>query len=123
MDLVETVGTGVAWDNYDRFVETSSGKDTLLDTIGITYQVQTEDVLDFNSKENPDHVETTAVTAKTKKRKRRAFESAGLNIQPVRKKPKVNDAVFLPEGDYKKNLTDEVATWKKMPSLRCSMDG
>ena len=76
MYLVETVGTGVAWGNYDRFVETSSGKDTLNDTVEITYQVQTEDVLDFNSKENPDHVETTAVTAKTKKRKRGAFGSA-----------------------------------------------
>lgn len=34
--------TGVAFDNYDRFVETSSGKDTLHDTVGIIYQnVQT----------------------------------------------------------------------------------
>lgn len=30
--------TGVAWDNFDRFVETSSGKDTLHDTVGIFYQ-------------------------------------------------------------------------------------
>ena len=116
MDLVETIGTGVAWDNCDRFVEISSGKDTLQDTVGITYQVQTEDVLDFNSKENPNHVDTTAVTAKTKKQKRRAFESTGLNIQLYRKKPKVNDAVFLPEDEYRKILTDEVAyTEKKCP--------
>ena len=33
MDLLETVGTGVAWDNYGWFVETSSGKDTLHDTV------------------------------------------------------------------------------------------
>ena len=31
-------GTGVAWDNFDRFVETVSGKDTLHDTVGIAYQ-------------------------------------------------------------------------------------
>ena len=108
MELVETVGTRVAWDNYDRFVETSSGKDTLHDTVGINYQV-----LDFSSKENPDHVETTAVTSKTKNRKRHEFESAGPNIQPYREKPKVNDAVFLPEVDYRKILTDEVAARKK----------
>lgn len=30
--------THVAFDNYDRFVETSSGKDTLHDTVGIVYQ-------------------------------------------------------------------------------------
>ena len=61
--------------------------------------MQAEDVLDFKSQENPDHVETTAATAKTKKRKRRAFESA--------------DAVFLPEDDYMNILTDEVATREK----------
>ena len=52
IDLMETLGTRVAWENYDWFVETSSGKDTLHDTLGITYQVQIEDVLDFRSKEN-----------------------------------------------------------------------
>ena len=30
--------TGVAYDNFDRYVETSSGKDTLHDTVGIIYQ-------------------------------------------------------------------------------------
>ena len=65
-DLEETVGTGVAWDIYERFVETISGKDTLHDTVRINYQVQTEDLLDFNSKQNPEYVETTAVTAKKK---------------------------------------------------------
>ncbi|KAL7290743.1 hypothetical protein TKK_0015494 [Trichogramma kaykai] len=29
---------GVAWDNFDRYVETDSGKDTLHDTVGIIYQ-------------------------------------------------------------------------------------
>lgn len=29
--------TGVAFDNYDRFVETCSGKNTLYDTVGIIY--------------------------------------------------------------------------------------
>lgn len=32
-------GTGVAWDNFDRFVETMSGKDTLHDTVAIAYQL------------------------------------------------------------------------------------
>ena len=30
--------TGLAFDNYDRFVETTSDKDTLHDTVGIFYQ-------------------------------------------------------------------------------------
>lgn len=32
--------TGVAFDNYDRFVETTTGKDTLHDTVGIIYQIE-----------------------------------------------------------------------------------
>lgn len=30
----------VAFDNYDRFVETITGKDTLHDTVGIIYQIE-----------------------------------------------------------------------------------
>lgn len=44
----------------------------------------------------------TAVTAKAKKQRRCASESGGLNIQPFRKKPKISDAVFLPEDDERK---------------------
>lgn len=36
--LVPNYCTGVAFDNFDRFVETTSGKDTLHDTVGIFYQ-------------------------------------------------------------------------------------
>lgn len=32
--------TGVAFDNYDRFVETTTGKDTLHDTVGIIFQIE-----------------------------------------------------------------------------------
>ena len=32
--------TGIAWDNFDRFVDTKSGKDTLHDTVGIAYQMR-----------------------------------------------------------------------------------
>jgi hypothetical protein len=40
---------GVAFNNYDRFVETITGKDTLYDTVGIVYQ----DIFDC-FQENPD---------------------------------------------------------------------
>lgn len=38
--IIRTKGlhTGLAFDNFDRFVDTSSGKDTLHDTVGIIYQ-------------------------------------------------------------------------------------
>ena len=34
----KSCSAGLAFDNYDRFTETLSGKDTLHDTVGIAYQ-------------------------------------------------------------------------------------
>lgn len=36
--LADDLHTGVAFDNYDRFVDTATGKDTLHDTVGVIYQ-------------------------------------------------------------------------------------
>ena len=38
MSNEKSCSTGLAFDNYDRFTETLSGKDTLHDTVGIAYQ-------------------------------------------------------------------------------------
>ena len=37
MKTTPELNTGILWDNFDRFVETKSGKDTLHDAIGIAY--------------------------------------------------------------------------------------
>ena len=39
MSLNASAATNVAWNNFDRFVKTKSGKNTLHDTVGIAYQV------------------------------------------------------------------------------------
>ena len=39
MSSSKELATGVAWDNWDRFVNTLTGKDTLHDTVGVCYQV------------------------------------------------------------------------------------
>ena len=39
ISLNASTATDVAWDNFDRFVETKSGEDTLRDTVTIAYQV------------------------------------------------------------------------------------
>ena len=38
MVIAANLSTSVVFDNFDRFVETLSGKDTLHDTVGIAYQ-------------------------------------------------------------------------------------
>ena len=43
MKLNPRRGTGISWDNFDRFVETITGKETVHDTVGITYQTITEE--------------------------------------------------------------------------------
>lgn len=37
------LSTGLAYNNFDRFVDTTSGKDTLHDTVGIIFQNVVED--------------------------------------------------------------------------------
>ena len=43
MKLNSRCRTGVAWDNFDRFLETIAGKETLHDTVGITYHTVIEE--------------------------------------------------------------------------------
>lgn len=38
INKTQDLSAGVAYDNYDSFVETKAGKDTLHDTLGIIYQ-------------------------------------------------------------------------------------
>lgn len=47
---------GVAFDNFDRFVETTNGKDTLHDTVGIIYQN-----VDLNVPDDSQSMDSSAV--------------------------------------------------------------
>ena len=66
MSLNASTATGVAWDNFDRFVETKSGKDTLHDT-AIAYQVL--DNSRPNILENSQERQNSNENTKLKKRK------------------------------------------------------
>ena len=106
-------GIGVAWDNYDRRVETSGGDHTLHDTVGITYQSITADKNELS--EAPPYEDT--VITKGRKR-RRMYEASGLDIQPYRKKPKMMASNYIPLDDQRR-LKDEpvesivAESWKK----------
>ncbi|KAK0174281.1 hypothetical protein PV327_011030, partial [Microctonus hyperodae] len=55
--------TAVAFDNFDRYVDTATGKDTLHDTVGIIYQtiMENEDVIEETSQQlqnMPTNIET-----------------------------------------------------------------
>ena len=88
MSLSSDKATGLAFDNYDCFVETLSGKDTLHDTVGIAYQLVSDNADNCQlSVENENEI----VTPGTKRKRRRAYESPAIEIEPYRKKTK-NDA-------------------------------
>ena len=93
MSLSSDKATGLAFDNYDCFVETLSGKDTLHDTVGIAYQLVSDNADNCQlSVENENEI----VTPGTKRKRRRAYESPAIEIEPYRKKTKMMQNPMLP---------------------------
>ena len=58
MDLNANLATGVAFNKFERFIVTLSGKDTLHDTVGMAYQLSAEEV--ENSDKNTTFPEKTS---------------------------------------------------------------
>ena len=91
MILDQELGTGVAFVNFDRFVEILSGKDTLHDTVGIVYQTVRSNN-DTRQEEANTACEELLGVDHTKvaymKKRRRMFDPTGLYIEPYRKKRK-----------------------------------
>ena len=114
MKLNPRCGTDVGWDNFDRFVETITGKETLHDTVGITYQTITEEEPidqepgnDENLSSEEENCFTREVTEAIhetlhKKKKHRPYESRSLDIIPYRKKLKLRTSDFLSNDNPKR---------------------
>ena len=120
--------TGVAWDNFDRFVETITGKETLRDTVDITYQTITEEEptdQEPGDDENLSSEKETCFTREVteaihetldKKKRRRAYKSRSLDIIPYRRKLKLRISDFLsidnPERVKFENTSASMNNWK-----------
>ena len=97
MSMDPTLCLGVAFDNFDHYVETSSGKNTLHDTVGIAYQ----DV--FPTGDEDIHVpRMTEKKTSRKPNNRRSYEAINLTLEPYHKKPKIKSSVFLPMADERR---------------------
>ncbi|XP_050505694.1 uncharacterized protein LOC126883969 [Diabrotica virgifera virgifera] len=86
-----SLACGVAWDNYDRFVETQSGKNTLHDTVGIAYQdIPAANHLIAQESHNSSNVQeqNLALNLRNKSnRRKRSFESFETeNLPPTKQK-------------------------------------
>ena len=114
MKLDPNLTSGVAWDNYDRFVFTLNGKNTLHDTVGIAYQ----DIMECTSDTGPidqteiEGIQETSTTSTVVQRslglkRRRLYQARGLELEPYRKRPKISDPSFLPNDHACRNLVPQ----------------
>ena len=97
MTMDSKAGVGLVFDNFNCFVETLSGKDTLHDTIGIAYQISTKDQC-----QGAEPEQSQPVKAVKSNKRRRAFQASGLDIEPYRKKPKMFSSPMLPYEDKRR---------------------
>lgn len=85
--------THVAFDNFDRFVDTTSGKDTMHDTVGIIYQFPPTQAEDSNVEATTssmsliDDNNTEAQEPSRKRSKRRTFTGISRDVQAYYSKP------------------------------------
>ena len=107
MSRSSDVCTALAFDNFDRFVESLSGKDTLHDTVGIVYQTISNNT--NSTYDNIEEQETTTrdftiqpvptASSKCKVKRRRAYRNNNVEIEPYFKKPKLLTTNFIRPDD------------------------
>ena len=94
--------TGVAFDNYNRFVETVDGKNTLHDTVGIVYQDCQDETINSARKTNDQEQtndETEHQSAGRPTKRRRTFKAQETIIPPYPKKPRIDIGIMLASDD------------------------
>ena len=94
--------TGVAYDNFDLFVETLTGKNTLHDTVGIvTQDIPENDNELFNFvNEHEEDEEIDVVTS----RRRRTFEAIDQTMEPYHKATKMFNESMLDLEDQRRAI-------------------
>ena len=108
IDKSPRLGTGLALDNYDRFVETLTDKNTLHDTLSICYQTKLPECESSTSSTDDNVVDFTketsgpALNVSCGAKRRRTYAAHFLDVEPYRKKPKLSNAVFIPLNDERR---------------------
>ena len=95
----------VGFDNFDLFVSTMTGKDTLHDTVGIVIQdipVEEEQVLSETEYEEPD------TDLQRIKRRRKTYVARDLDIAPYHKQPRMFTESMLQLDDPRRKIDTEI---------------
>lgn len=103
-EFISEIIIGVAFDNYDRYVETLTGKDTLHDTVGIAYQDDIQSSLqDHDGNTAGPSVELLTVpevqSGRKSVRRRRAYGENAAVIEPYHKRPRMVKEIMIPMDD------------------------
>lgn len=105
--------TGVAFDNYDMFVETKTGKDTLHDTVGIIYQN-----MDSNTSTALETSNLSSVTCEepgtSRKRRHRTLEVTEVEERSYMKKPKMTDDLQISIHEAEETLPVNLQLYKNI---------
>lgn len=83
--------TGLAFNNFDRFVDTASGKDTLHDTVEIIFQNIVDNV-ESAIETDREMNESTESSSRTKRR--RTFDTITHEMESYTKKPKITETLM-----------------------------
>ena len=109
----ENTSVGSAFDNYDRYVETFSGKNTLHDTVCIAYQLR-NDAEDGNEDQNENPDETVIQKGK----RRRRYKAMNLDVEPYRKKPKMVNSKMIQFTDERRLVVPESSTKSRHDDIK-----
>ena len=85
--------TSLAFNNFDRFVDTASGKDTLHDTVGIIFQHIAPNA-DNIMPETESNNENPNANNEISKKRRRTFDTIIHELEPYTKRPKVIETLL-----------------------------
>ncbi|CAG9814716.1 unnamed protein product [Phaedon cochleariae] len=102
---------GVAFDNFDGFVETSSGKDTLHDTVGIIFQNVSDTCNDDTQESANDNAEGS--TDKSSTKRRRSFEAFHPELIPYSRRLKMFATLLPIDNPMRQSLPDNLSTISK----------
>lgn len=106
--------TGVAFDSFDRYIDTANGKDTLHDTVGIIYQTIIENEgstaeISQQLENRPGDIEileepSGEIANRQSKKRKRAFDIITPELVPYTKKPKMNDQLLPLSDDLRREI-------------------
>lgn len=107
---------GVAFDNFDRYVETCSGKDTLHDTVGIIFQNVT-DVSDVDAREDCENYDGNEFVNTPGTRRRRSYEAIIPELQSYPKRPRMVDVLLPSDNELRLSIPDNLKIIKQVDVL------